>query len=338
MVVFADMSKLSYKTVLVTGSAGFIGFHLSKKLLEQGIRVIGVDCLNHYYDVKMKEKRNAILKKSKEYSFYKVDISDYKKINSVIQRTKPDVIVHFAAQAGVRYSLKNPWSYADSNYLGTLNIFESAKNNSIKKVIYASSASVYGANKKTPFSEEHRVDHPLSIYGASKRANELLAHSYFHLYGIESAGIRFFTVYGKYGRPDLALFKFAKSILNNKEISVYNRGKMTRTFTHVDDAIAGVHAILIKKKLGCEIYNIGGGETVELIQFVKMIEKRLDKKARIKYLPIQAGDVPNASPDLTKSNTELGYMPKVTIEQGINDFIEWFVQNKDWVTKLKDAE
>jgi len=323
--------------ILVTGTAGFIGFHLARRLLDDGYEVVGIDSITDYYDPKIKIKRNKILGGYQKYKFYKKNLAKYKALDKIIKKEKPEAVVHLAAQAGVRYSLTNPWAYADSNYLGTLNVFEVAKRNNIKRVLFASSSSVYGKNTKIPFSESDRVDHPISVYAASKKANEVLAHSYHHLYGIETAGMRFFTVYGEYGRPDLALFKFAKQILAGRPIDVYNNGQMARDFTYVSDIIDGIVAILNKKDLGYEIYNLGGDNPVTLMRFIKLIEKRLGKKAKINFLPIQPGDVKETFADISKARRELGFSPKVKIEEGIKIFLDWFLANRSWLLKLKDG-
>lgn len=326
------------KTILVTGSAGFIGFHTSIKLLKEGNKVIGVDNLNSYYDPKIKKKRNRILKKYKSYKFYKLDFSNFKKINNVIKKEKPKVIVHLAAQAGVRYSLTNPWAYENANNLGTLNIFESAKLNKIKRVVFASSSSVYGGNKKLPFSEKDRTDTPISLYAASKKSNEVVGHTYHHLYGIETAGLRFFTVYGPYGRPDMALFKFTKNILLSKKIDVYNKGKMGRDFTYIDDIVDGINSVINKKKLEYEIYNLGGDNPIELMKFISLIEKNLNKKAKIKFLGMQAGDVKKTYADISKAKKEINYKPKVKVEEGVENFCNWFLKNESWLLKLKESK
>ncbi|MBI3632771.1 MAG: GDP-mannose 4,6-dehydratase [Candidatus Vogelbacteria bacterium] len=315
-----------------------MGFHLANRLLSDGCRVVGVDNITDYYDPKIKQKRNKILLAFPKYKFYKKNIADFKSLSSIVKKEKPDAIVHLAAQAGVRYSLTNPWAYTESNYLGTLNIFEAAKVNKIKRVIFASSSSVYGKNKEMPFSESHTVDHPISIYAASKKANEVLAHSYHHLYGIETAGLRFFTVYGEYGRPDLALFKFAKNILLDKPIDVYNNGEMARDFTYVGDIVDGIIAALNKKDLKYEIYNLGGENPVTLMTFIKLIEDYLGKKANIKFLPMQPGDVKETFADINKARRDLGFDPKVKIDEGVKKFLNWFVKNKSWLLKLQDGK
>ncbi len=329
---------MKYKKILVTGTAGFIGYHLAKKLLEKGIFVTGVDCFTDYYDVRIKKRRNDILKKYKNYRFYKTDIADYGKLEEIIKKEKPEVIVHLAAQAGVRYSLLNPWAYESSNNLGTLNIFECAKNNKIRRVLLASSSSVYGSNRKVPFKESDRTDNPISVYAATKKANEVLAHSYYHLYGIETAVMRFFTVYGEYGRPDLAIFKFARNIFLGKQINVYNGGKMMRDFTYVDDIVSGVMAILKKKDLKYDIYNLGGDNPVSLMEFIRLMEKELGKKAIIKSLPMQQGDIKKTMADVSKARRELGFKPKTKIETVVKKFVRWFLDNKSWVLVLDEPK
>ncbi|OHA83044.1 MAG: protein CapI [Candidatus Yonathbacteria bacterium RIFOXYC1_FULL_52_10] len=330
------MTQKKHKKILITGTAGFIGYHLAESLLKDGYSVVGVDNFTPYYDVRMKEARHAMLQKNKNFHFYKISIAEYAALEKVVKKEKPDVIVNLAAQAGVRFSLKNPWSYADSNYLGTLNVFEVAQKHNIKRVLFASSSSVYGDNKKMPFSETDATDHPMSVYAASKKGNETLAYAYHSLYGIETAGMRFFTVYGRYGRPDLALFKFTKNIIAGKTIDVYNHGKMKRSFTHINDVVRGVRALIEKEKLTYEVYNLGGDEATSLLGFIKMIEKRIGKKAVMNLMPIQAGDVPATIADTTKAKRDLGYQPKVSMKEGIADFVDWFLEHKAWLLKLKE--
>lgn len=326
------------KKILITGTAGFIGFHLANRLLKENNTVIGIDIINDYYDVRVKEKRNKILLENPNYHFYKEDFSDFEKLDEIIKKEKPEIIIHLAAQAGVRYSLTNPWAYEKSNYLGTMNIFEAAKLNNIKRVLFASSSSVYGKNTKQPFCETDPVNTPISVYAASKRANELLAHSYNHLYGIETAGLRFFTVYGKYGRPDLALFKFVKNILLDKPIDVYNNGEMGRDFTYVDDIVSGIIGIMNKENLNYELYNLGGDNPVTLMKFIELIEKSLDKKANLNMMAMQPGDVKETTADITKARTEVGYDPKTKIDEGVKIFCDWFLENQDWLLELEDGK
>jgi UDP-glucuronate 4-epimerase len=324
--------------IFVTGTAGFIGFHLAQRLLSLGHIVVGVDNLNTYYDEKLKLKRNSILSENKNYHFHKIDLVDFENLNALIANEKPDIIVHLAAQAGVRYSLSNPVVYEMTNNLGTLHIFESAKLNKIKRVVFASSSSVYGNNKKVPFSEDDKTHTPISLYAATKKSNEVLAHSYHHLYGIETAGLRFFTVYGPYGRPDMALFKFCRNILLGKEIDVYNNGEMKRDFTFVSDIVDGIIGCINKEVLKYEIYNLGGDNPIELKTFIELIEKNMNKKAKINYLPMQPGDVKVTMADVTKAREDLGYSPKTDIEEGIKLFCDWFLENQDWLLTLEESK
>ncbi|MCA9460048.1 MAG: NAD-dependent epimerase/dehydratase family protein, partial [Nanoarchaeota archaeon] len=240
---------MEYKKILITGTGGFIGYHLANRLLKEGKKIVGVDCMNDYYDPRMKEKRNKKLLVNENYKFYQIDFSVFDKIDEVVEKEKPDLIIHLAAQAGVRYSIDNPWAYESANTLGTMNIFETAKKHNIKRVLFASSSSVYGANEKAPFAESDRTDHQISLYAASKKGNEVMAYSYHHLYGMEVAGFRFFTVYGKMSRPDMAMFKFAKNMLLDKEIDVYNNGEMGRDFTYIDDIVSGIIGAMNKVDL-----------------------------------------------------------------------------------------
>jgi len=324
--------------ILITGVAGFIGFHLAIKLLDNGLIVIGVDNLNDYYDQSLKEDRLLILKNYKSFIFYKKDLVNIDSINLVFKNHEIENVVHLAAQAGVRYSITNPKAYIDSNIYGFLNILEQCRYFSIDKFIYASSSSVYGMNKKTPFSTLDNVDHPVSLYGATKRSNELIAHSYSHLYKIKSIGLRFFTVYGPWGRPDMALFLFTKSILNNKKINVFNNGKMKRDFTYIGDVIDGIHAILnsnfkFKKpdKLNSSsssapfrLFNIGNNSPINLMDFIYEIEKKLNMKAKINFMPMQPGDVVESHADVKSFVENFNYSPKTSVSQGIEQFINWY--------------
>ena len=323
------------KKILITGAAGFIGFHLCEALLKKGWRVVGIDSITDYYDPRIKNKRLAILKKFPKFTFYKANIAQYAALEKVLKKEKPDEVVHLAAQAGVRYSLTNPWVYEQANGLGTMNIFEAAKRLKLPRVIYASSSSVYGSNTESPMSERDRTDQQISVYGATKKANESLAHAYNHLYGIELIGLRFFTVYGIWGRPDLALFKFTKNILAGKPIDVYNRGKMKRSFTHISDIVAGIVAILAQTPKGRnEIYNLGGAEAVPLLKFITLIEKELGTQAKQRLLPMQAGDVPETVADWRKAHSDLGFTPQMPIEKGIAEFVAWFREHKPFLSTL----
>lgn len=321
------------ETILVTGTAGFIGYHTSKLLLEMGYKVMGIDNLNDYYDVRLKKERLKLLK-HKNFSFLKLDFANKKQFFSKLKKEKIDKIIHLGAQAGVRYSIENPYAYLEANYLGTLNIFELARQMKISHVVYASTSSVYGKNEKQPFEESDTTDYPISTYAATKKATEVLAHTYSHLFGINMIGLRFFTVYGPWGRPDMALFKFAKNILQGKEIEVYNKGEMSRSFTYIDDIVSGVIGALSASKKYA-IYNLGGSQTVNLMDFITLIEKYVDKKAKIKFLPMQAGDVKETVADTRLAESELNYTAVTGIEEGVSKFIEWFKQNQKFLLKLK---
>lgn len=311
--------------ILVTGSAGFIGFHTTLRLLKDGWQVIGIDNLNQYYDPRLKKDRNKILRKNKNYKFYKIDIADYKKLEKVFRREKFTKICHLAAQAGVRYSLVNPFAYIHSNMSGFLNILELAKKYQVKEIVYASSSSVYGENAKTPFAETDRVDQPVSLYAATKKSNELIARVYHKLYGLRFIGLRFFTVYGPWGRPDMALFKFTKNILADEPIEVYNRGNLARDFTYIDDIVDGVIASIKKvTNIDFAVLNLGNNQPERLTGFIKILEKQLGKKARQKLLPMQSGDVLKTYADIRKAKKLLGYQPKYSLENGVKKFIEWY--------------
>ena len=307
--------------ILVTGGAGFIGFHLVNKLLEEGNDVVCVDNMNKYYDPELKRARLELIKDKIE--FYEIDIADKDKLEEVFKKHKIEQICHLAAQAGVRYSLENPFVYAESNYVGTTNILEFAKRYKIEHVVFASTSSAYGLNKKMPFKEDDRVDTPISIYAASKRACELLAFSYNHLFGLNVTCLRFFTVYGPYGRPDMALFKFTKKILSGEVIDVYNNGDMKRDFTYVGDIVSGFVKALETPK-GFQIINLGHGAPVHLMDFIKIIEKELGKKAEINFMPMQPGDVKETFADTSKAKELLGYEAKVDVEEGVKKFIDWY--------------
>lgn len=326
-------------SILVTGAAGFIGFHLSERLLKDGHRVVGVDNMSDYYDIRIKQKRLEILGAYPSFSFHQLDIADYEKLESLMKTEAFNEVVHLAAQAGVRYSLTNPWVYEHANGLGTMNVFEAAKRLKLPRVLYASSSSVYGSNTKSPMSEEDRTDSQISVYAASKKANESLAHAYNHLYGIELIGLRFFTVYGTWGRPDLALFKFTKNILAGLPIDVYNNGEMKRSFTHVSDITAGIAALIARAPEGRnEIYNLGGAEPMPLLDFIALIEKELGKTATKNMLPMQAGDVPETVADWSKAHRDVGFTPSTSMETGIKDFIAWFRENEPFLLTLTEPK
>ena len=309
---------------LISGSAGFIGFHLSEFLLKKKHSVLGIDDLNNYYDVRLKKSRLNLLKKYKNFSFFKKKIEDIKIVN-FFKKKKIDIIINLAAQAGVRHSLENPYVYINSNILGQVNMLELAKELKIKKYIYASSSSVYGGNKSLPFSVKDRVDNPISLYAASKKSTELIAEYYSHLYKIKSIGLRFFTVYGPWGRPDMATFIFTKNIINGKPINIFNYGKMKRDFTYVDDIVSGIYgSINLKMKKLHMVYNLGNSKPESLLEFIKLIEKNLSKKAKKNFLPLQPGDVPATFADISESIKDLKFVPKIKISEGIPRFIEWF--------------
>ena len=309
--------------LLITGVAGFIGFHLSNFLLKSGFNIYGIDNINDYYDTSLKYARLKKLQKNKKFTFSKIDISNYKALTEVFEIFKPDKVINLAAQAGVRYSLENPFVYISSNISGFLNIIELCKNYKVKGLIYASSSSVYGGNKEVSFSESDRVDNPISLYATSKRANELIANTYSHLYGLHTTGLRFFTVYGPWGRPDMAMYIFADKISSGKKIEVYNKGNMKRDFTYIDDIIAGIVSS-IDKNYKCEIFNLGNNKSENLMDIVSLIESNLNKKASIKFSPIQPGDVEKTNANIEKSKNMLGYNPITNVDKGIKNFIEWY--------------
>jgi UDP-glucuronate 4-epimerase len=329
------------KKILVTGAAGFIGFHLSKRLLDEGHEVIGLDNLNDYYDVTLKEARLHQLTGRSGFTFYRASLEDDAAVKDLFATHRPEVVVNLAAQAGVRYSLQNPRAYIDSNVVGFLNILEACRHHEVEHLIYASSSSVYGANQKMPFSVHHNVDHPLSLYAATKKSNELMAHTYSHLFGLPTTGLRFFTVYGPWGRPDMALFLFTKKILNGEPIQVFNNGKMRRDFTYIDDIVEGIARLVHKKPEGnpawngyqpdpgtsyapYKIYNIGNHSPVELMHFIRTLEEKLGIEAKKEFLPMQAGDVPATYADVEDLMQAVGFAPKTPIEEGIGKFVDWY--------------
>tara|TARA_Y100000590_G_scaffold219798_1_gene248869 strand:- start:247 stop:1215 length:969 start_codon:yes stop_codon:yes gene_type:complete len=315
------------KKYLITGSAGFIGFHLSKKLLTKGFTVIGVDNLNNYYDQNLKKDRNNILKKFKNYKFRKIDIKNYKKLESVFKKNKFECVINLAAQAGVRYSLINPKSYIDNNIVGFFNVIDLVKKYKVKKIIYASSSSIYGIQSKFPIEENFDTSNPTQLYAATKKSNEVIATSYSKLYNINTIGLRFFTVYGPWGRPDMVPIKFAKNIIKGKPIEVFNKGKHSRDFTFVDDIVDGVFKIIIKRPKFCKnrIYNIGNGKKVSLFDYIKLIETNLNKKAKKKFLPLQKGDVIKTHSSTKLLKKDFGYIPKTSVGNGVKKFINWYL-------------
>ena len=315
--------------ILVTGAAGFIGADLCQKLLIAGHDIIGIDNLNDYYDVSLKRDRLAqIIKQenAKQFKFVELDICDRDSINKLFSSNAFDAVVHLAAQAGVRYSIENPQSYIDSNLVGFGNIIEACRQNVVAHLAYASSSSVYGANKNFPFKETDRVDNPVSLYAATKKANELMAHSYSHLYGLRCTGLRFFTVYGPWGRPDMAPFRFASRMLAGEAIPVYNQGNMIRDFTYIDDITDGVFRVATSEKAddNYRVYNIGRGEQVQLMDFISSLETHLGVKAKINMMEMQDGDVPRTMADTSALKVDFGYQPKVSMDDGVKRFAEWY--------------
>ena len=324
--------------VMITGAAGFIGASLSLRLLERGDTVTGIDNLNDYYDVSLKEARLARLMPSAQFDFIKADISDQREMQTLFSDRRFDAVVNLAAQAGVRYSIENPAAYINANLVGFSHVLEGCRHSGVGHLVYASSSSVYGSNTKLPFSEKDNVDHPISLYAASKKANELMAHAYAHLYGMPATGLRFFTVYGPWGRPDMALFKFTRGILENEPIPVFNRGEMVRDFTYVDDIVEGVVRVIDQPAERSDgpnepdrsasapwrIFNIGDSHRVPLMDYIQALEKALGKQATLNLLPMQDGDVPATEADITALESDLGYRPKVKVEEGIQRFVDWY--------------
>ncbi len=309
--------------ILVTGSSGFIGMHLCKSLLEDGYQVLGIDNMNDYYDPALKEARLKELYFYDEFKFVKADISDYPSVETPFKDFEPEKVVNLAAQAGVRYSLKNPQAYIQANVVGFMNILECCRHHNVDGLIYASSSSVYGGNKKIPFSVDDAVGRPISIYASSKRANELMAHTYSHLYGIHTTGLRFFTVYGPWGRPDMAYYIFTEKISRGEPIPVFNHGRMQRDFTFIDDIIQGIRAS-IEKNYSCEIFNLGDNRCENLMDMIRLIEDSLGKKAQMNLMDIQPGDVKKTFADIDYSRDKLGYEPITSITEGIPAFIRWY--------------
>jgi len=325
----------SSKTILITGCAGFIGFHLAKRLLLNNYAIIGVDNLNSYYDVNLKKARLKLLKEHENFSFELITIEDKEALEKIFFLNNIDIVINLAAQAGVRYSLENPDAYIQSNVIGFMNILKCCNHHQIEHLIYASSSSVYGANNKMPFSTNDNVDHPISLYAATKRVNELLAYTYSHLYDLPTTGLRFFTVYGPWGRPDMSYFKFTKAIMKGDPIQVYNAGNMKRDFTYIDDIVEGIVRLLGKKperiqlptissNAPYKIYNIGNNQPVKLMEFISVFEEKIGKKAIKQFLPMQAGDVHETYADIEDLEKDIGFKPQTTINEGIGKFIDWY--------------
>ena len=320
------------KKILVTGAAGFIGFHLSKRILDEGGEVIGFDNLNDYYEVSLKESRLEILGKYEKFTFVKGNLADKEAINNIFEAYKPDIIVNLAAQAGVRYSIDNPDAYIESNIIGFYNILEACRKYKTEHLIYASSSSVYGNQKKTPFSTDDNVDHPISLYAATKKSNELMAFTYSHLYDIPSTGLRFFTVYGPYGRPDMAYFSFTKKIMNGEKIKIFNNGDMYRDFTYVDDIVQGIMNMLLNAPKPDEngdrakVYNIGNNNPEKLMYFIETLEKAIGKTAQKEFLPMQPGDVYQTYADVSQLQKDFNFKPSTSIEEGLGKFAKWYFE------------
>lgn len=329
--------------ILVTGCAGFIGHALSLRLLNRGDEVCGIDNLNDYYDVTLKQDRLTQLKVHGRFDYLHADLEDAQKISNYFKDVQPKRVVNLAAQAGVRYSLKNPQAYVSSNLAGFVNILEACRYNEVEHLVYASSSSVYGANTSMPFSVRNNVDHPVSLYAATKKANELLAHTYSHLFGLPTTGLRFFTVYGPWGRPDMALFKFTRSILNDEPIDVFNNGEHKRDFTYIDDIVEGLIRVIDQvakpashwnsdepdpatSSAPYRLYNIGSSNPIELMRYIEVLEQRLGKQAEKIFLPMQAGDVPATFADVTELARDIDYQPNTPIEEGIGRFVDWYLE------------
>ncbi|ANS43277.1 NAD-dependent epimerase [Serratia inhibens] len=326
---------------LVTGAAGFIGYHVAERLLAAGHQVVGIDNLNDYYDVGLKMARLELLSDKSDFQFIKLDLADREGMAELFAEQKFQRVIHLGAQAGVRYSLENPLAYADANLIGHLNVLEGCRHNKVEHLLYASSSSVYGLNRKLPFSTEDSVDHPVSLYAATKKANELMSHSYSHLYGIPTTGLRFFTVYGPWGRPDMALFKFTKAILAGESIDVYNHGEMHRDFTYIDDiaeAIVRLQAVIPQADAAWtveqgspatssapyHVYNIGNSSPVKLMEYIHALEQALGIEARKNMLPMQPGDVLDTSADTADLYRVIGFKPETSVEEGVKRFVEWY--------------
>ena len=324
--------KKKMKNILVTGAAGFIGFYVCQDILNKGDNIFGIDNLNNYYDVNLKKHRLQQLKNYDKFSFYQINIANTNDLVELFNNNNFDYVIHLAAQAGVRYSLENPYAYVDSNLVGFVNILEGCRHSKIKHLVYASSSSVYGANKKIPFSTKDNVDFPISLYAATKKANELMAYTYSHLYQIPTTGLRFFTVYGPWGRPDMAYFLFTKAIMEGSPIKVFNHGKMKRDFTYIDDIVEGIVRVSDKIPQGSElnnnvpakVYNIGNNQPVQLMTFIEVLEKCIGKKAIKEFLPMQPGDVPMTYADIDDLIKDVGFSPRTSIEEGLDKFVKWY--------------
>lgn len=341
MIRAADVRTGRQGPVLVTGAAGFIGYHIANRLLEAGYDVVGVDNLNDYYDPRLKQTRLLNLKANRAFRFSRLDIADRTATAALFAAERPELVVHLAAQAGVRYSIENPYAYADANLQGFLNILEGCRHTRVRHLLYASSSSVYGANTRTPFSIHHNVDHPISLYAATKKANELMAHAYASVYRIPVTGVRFFTVYGPWGRPDMAMYLFTEAIASGRPINVFNHGNMRRDFTYIDDIVEGVYRVLLRpaapdmtwsgdnpdpssSRAPARVYNIGSSSPVELNYVIELLERNLGRKVERHLLPMQAGDVPATFADITDLERDVGFRPSTPIEVGVERFVSWW--------------
>jgi len=324
------ITEKTKRPILVTGAAGFIGYHLCKRLLERGFTIAGVDSLNDYYDPALKQARLSELQKHDAFSFTKGDLADAEVVDALFSSVQPEFVVHLAAQAGVRYSIDNPRAYIESNVLGFFNILEAARRYPLKHLLYASSSSVYGNREKTPFSVQDRVDRPVSLYAATKKSNELFAYTYSHLYGVPATGLRFFTVYGPFGRPDMAYFKFTKAIFEGETIDIYNNGDLLRDFTYVEDVVSCVERILFSPPEADEnndryaVYNIGNNRPEKLMDFIETLEKAAGIPAKKRFLPMQPGDVYQTCADITETARDFGFSPETPISKGLPEFVEWY--------------
>jgi len=345
------------ESTIVTGCAGFIGFHTAKRLLDNGKTVVGFDNVNSYYSQQLKHDRLEILSENKNFSFHKIDLTEKQLVRDICKQVQAECVIHLAAQAGVRWSIENPWAYLDSNLTGFLSVLEACRHNKVGHLIYASSSSVYGANKKLPFSVEDSVDHPISLYAATKKANELMAHTYSHLYNLPTTGLRFFTVYGPWGRPDMAMWKFAKAILADEPIDIYNRGEMHRDFTYVDDVVESILRLTEQpatpdgkwdshspdpgtSNAPWRVYNIGNHSPTELLYVVSLLEKHLGKKSKQNLLPMQPGDVSATYAEVEALSEAVDFKPATSIEDGIAKFVRWYLdyhRNQVDITSLKKS-
>lgn len=325
-----EKHKKINEKILITGGAGFIGFHLSRSLLEQGYQVLAIDNLNDYYEVSLKKARLTILHAYANFTFEKMDLADGQAMNRLFEKERPEIVVNLAAQAGVRYSIENPETYIRSNLIGFFNLLECCRHYPVKHLLFASSSSVYGANKKVPYSPEDKTDQPVSLYAATKKSNELLAYSYCKLYQIQATGLRFFTVYGPFGRPDMAYFSFTRKILEGEPIQIFNYGDMYRDFTYIDDIVKGIEAMLTQPPVrddngvAFKVYNIGNNHPEKLTDFVAILEQCLGRKAEVQYLPMQPGDVYQTYADVTELTRDFGFQPNTPLEEGLRRFTDWF--------------